>query len=73
MTSQVKLNGDDNLANRFHVTVDLFSNRSQMTSKFVKNKKVAREAQPSVSLKTEDFLLNFVVFCDLLLYRPKGR
>lgn len=52
MTSQVKLNGEVNLANRFHVTVDLFGNRSQMTSKFVKNKKVAREAQPSVSLTT---------------------
>lgn len=52
MTSQVKLNGDDHLANRFHVTVDLFNNRSQMTSKFVKNKKVAREAQASVSLTT---------------------
>ena len=40
MTSQVKLNGEVNLANRFHVTVDLFGNRSQMTSKFVKNKKL---------------------------------
>ena len=37
------------LTNRFHVAVRLFSNRSQMTSKCGKNKKVAHEAQPSVS------------------------
>ena len=36
--------------NRFQVAVRLFSNRSQMTSKCGKNKKVAHEAQPSVSL-----------------------
>ena len=37
--------------NRFHVAVRLFSNnRSQMTSKCGNNKKVAHEAQPSVSL-----------------------
>ena len=30
--------------NRFHVVVRLFSNRSQMTSKCGKNKKVAHEA-----------------------------
>ena len=30
--------------NRFHVAVHLFSNRSQMTSKCGKNKKVAHEA-----------------------------
>ena len=30
--------------NRFHVTVRLFSNRSQMTSKCAKNKKVAHKA-----------------------------
>ena len=35
---------------RFHVVVRLFSNRSQKTSKCGKNKKVAHEAQPSVSL-----------------------
>jgi len=33
-----------NLANRFHVAVRLLSNRSQMTSKCGKNKKVAHEA-----------------------------
>ena len=33
-----------NLKNRFHVAVRLFSNRSQMTSKCGKNKKVAHEA-----------------------------
>ena len=32
------------LTNRFHVAVRLFSNRSQMTSKCGKNKKVAHEA-----------------------------
>ena len=39
-----------NLTNRFQVSVRLFSNRSQMTSKCGKNKKVAHEVQPSVSL-----------------------
>ena len=38
------------LTNRFQVAVRLFSNRSQMMSKCDKNKKVAHEAQPSVSL-----------------------
>jgi len=33
-----------NLTNRFHVAVRLFSNRSQMTSKCGKSKKVAQEA-----------------------------
>ena len=42
----------------------LFSNRSQMTSKCGKNKKVAHKAQPSVSLM---FLPHFDVLCDLLL------
>jgi len=32
------------LTNRFHFAVHLFSNRSQMTSKCGKNKKVAHEA-----------------------------
>ena len=35
--------------NRFQVAVRLFSNRSQMTSKCGKNKKVAHEAQPCVT------------------------
>ena len=52
--------------NRFQVAVRLFSNRSQMTSKCGKNKKVAHEAQPSVSLM---FLPHFDVICDLLLNR----
>ena len=52
--------------NRFQVAVRLFSNRSQMTSKCGKNKKVAHEAQPSVSLM---FLPHFDVLCDLLLNR----
>ena len=54
------------LTNRFHVVMGLFSNRSQMTSKCGKNKKVAHEAQPSVSLI---FLPHFDVLCDLLLNR----
>ena len=54
------------LTNRFHVAVRLFSNRSQMTSKCGKNKKVAHEEQPSVSLM---FLPHFDVLCDLLLNR----
>ena len=37
-------NEDIYLTNRFHVAVRLFSNRSQMTSKCGKNKKVAHEA-----------------------------
>ena len=45
----------------------LSSNRSQMTSKCGKNKKVAHEPQVSVSLM---FLPHFYVFCDLLLNRP---
>ena len=43
----------------------LFSNRSQMTSKCGKNKKVAHEAQP-LSLM---FLPHFDILCDLLLNR----
>ena len=54
------------LTNRFHVAVRLFSNRSQMTSKCGKDKKVVHEAQPSVSLM---FLPHFDVLCDLLLNR----
>ena len=54
------------LTNRLQVAVRLFSNRSQMTSKCGKNKKVAHEAQPSVSLM---FLPHFDVLCDLLLNR----
>ena len=51
------------LTHRFQVVIRLFSNRSQMTSKCGKNKKVAHEAQPSVSLM---FLPHFDV---LLLNR----
>ena len=54
------------LTNRFQVAVRLFSNRSQMISKCGKNKKVAYEAQPSVSLM---FLPHFDVLSDLLLNR----
>ena len=44
----------------------MFSNRSQMTSKCGKNKKVAHKVQPSASLM---FLPHFDVLCDLLLNR----
>ena len=54
------------LTNRFHVAVRLFSNRSQMTSKCGKNKKMDHEVQPRVSLM---FLSHFDVICDLLLNR----
>ena len=54
------------LTNRFQVAVPLFINRSQMPSKCGKNKKVAHEAQPSVSMV---FLPHFDVLCDLLLNR----
>ena len=36
------------LTNRFQVAMRLFSNRSQMTSKCGKNKKVAHEAQQNL-------------------------
>ena len=54
------------LTNRFQVAVRLFSSRSQMSSKCGRNKKVAHEAQPIVSLM---FLPHFDVLCDLLLNR----
>ena len=54
------------LTNRFQVAVRLFSNRSQMTSKCGKNKKMAHKAQPSVSLM---FLAHFDIICDLLQNR----
>ena len=46
----------DSLTNRFHVAVRLFSNRSQMTSKCGKNKKVAHKAQLKC---VTDFLTTF--------------
>ena len=52
------------LTNRFQIAVRLFSNRSQVTSKCGKNKKVAHGAQPSVSLM---FLPHFDILCNLLL------
>ena len=53
------------LTNRFHVAVRLFSNRSQMTSKCGKNKKVAHEAQPqnfTVALEANHFSANCSFF-----------
>ena len=57
----------NHLTNRLDIAVRLFSNRSKITSKSVKNKEVAHEPQASVSLM---FLPHFGVFCDLLLNRP---
>ena len=54
------------VTNRFQVALRLFSNTSQMMSKCGQNKKVAHEAQLSVSLL---FLPRFEVLCDLLLNR----
>ena len=48
------------------VAVRLFSNRSQMTSKYGKNKRVAHSAAPRVSMM---FLPHFDVLCELLLNR----
>ena len=42
--------------NRFHVAVRLFSNRSQMTSKCGKNKKVAHEV---IAKRVTDVLTTF--------------
>ena len=57
------------LTNRFHVAVHLFSNRSQMTSKCGKNKKVTHEAQPSVSLM---FLPHLFYIIKKLKYTEKN-
>ena len=53
-----------------HFAVCLFSYRSQMTSKCGKNKKVAHEAQASVSLM---FLPHFDVFFDQKLNRHTAK
>ena len=45
--------------NRFHVAVRLFSNRSQMTSKCGKNKKVAHEAKLAVAVNLEAIRFEF--------------
>ena len=49
------------LKNTLHVAVRLFSNRSHMSSQCGKDKKLAHEAQPSVSLM---FLPHFDILCD---------
>ena len=54
--------------NTFYGVVHLFSNRSQMLSKWGKNKKVAHVAQLSMS---PDYITDNVVY-DLSLYRPSG-
>ena len=48
---------------RLHASVSLFSNRSQIKSKFGTNKKVAYKAQQSVSLT---LLPHFDFFCSVL-------
>ena len=58
------------LTNEFPVVVHLFNNRSQMTSKCGKNKKVEQKAQLRVSLM---FLPHFVILCDLLQNSPTAQ
>ena len=53
--------------NRFHIAVDLSSNRSQRTSKYGKNKEVAHSPAARVPLFL--FLSHFDVICYLLLNR----
>ena len=60
-------NGWSIVTDGFHVAVHLFSNRSQMMSNCIKNKRVACEAQLSVSLP------HFHIFCHLLWYRPMAK
>jgi len=55
--SQEQFQSSLNLTNRFHVAVRLFSNRSQMTSKCGKNKKVTHEA---ISERVTDVLTTFL-------------
>ena len=64
--SQLEKSAENESVDLTNVAVRLLSNRSQMTSKCGKNKKVAHEAQPSVSLI---FLPHFDVLCNLLLNR----
>ena len=54
---------------RLHASVSLFSNRSQIKSKCGTNKKVAYEAQQSVSLT---LIPHFDFFCSVLFYRHKA-
>ena len=55
------------LTNRFHVAVRLFSNRSQMTSKCGKNKKVAHEAIAECVTSAYLFQIAREKSCDYLL------
>ena len=50
------------LTNKFQVAMRLFSNRSQMTSKCSKNKKVAHKVQLIMWLI---YLPHFDILCDL--------
>ena len=56
------------LTNRFRVAVRLFSNRSQMTSKCGKNKKVAHEGQPSVSSNVVRFQYQYTIYCEFYYF-----
>ena len=55
--------GTNNLTIPLYVASRLFSNRSQMTSKCGKNKKVAQEAQLSVLLIFLPHLTSSVIYC----------
>ena len=57
------------LTNRFHVAVHLFSNRSEMTSKCAKNKKVAHEA---IAQCVTDVLYH-ILTSSVIFYRTDAR
>ena len=58
------------LINSFHVAIHLLSNRSQMTSKFVKSKHVTHEVQPCLSLLLS---LDFVTWNLFVCYDKKAK
>ena len=55
------------LLNRFHITMWLLSNQSQMMSELWWEWKKAHKMQPSVTLM---FIQHFDIICDVILYRP---
>ena len=64
MLLSVIMGGFPKVSERSMLAVCLFSNGSQMTSKCSRNKEVAEDAQPSLSLM---FLPHCDVFGDLLI------
>ena len=52
--------------NRFHITMWLLSNQSQMMSELWWEWKKAHKMQPSVTLM---FIQHFDIICDVILYR----